>query len=190
MKVIADPTNNKWLTLAPGVTRTPITDMVIVALEPTFAKRQHKATVTSILRKPEDQLRIIREECIKRGIDKEFPEILTCSVDSISNLKTGVYAWQGAWSRLLNKGFIVSPPKAAVVLFDYWKNGKNKKGEIIQPSGHFLGTCFDIGGRGGLDDTPADEVEIISDAMAGNPKIGIRSFLLERKNNCLHINVG
>lgn len=185
-----DPIKNKWLTVGPGVIRTPVTDKVIVALEPYFAEKQHKAIVTSVLRTPESQLELIKKECIRRGMDKEFPKILTCGVDSITNLKTGIYAWQQAWSRLLSLGYIVNPPKAAVVLFDYWKNGKNKKGEIIQPSSHLLGTAFDIGGRGGLDKTPADEVEIISGAMARNPKIGIRSFLLERENNCLHVNVG
>lgn len=185
-----DPTKNKWLLLAIGAIRTSATDTVIVKLEPYFAEKQHRAVVTSILRTPESQLELIRRESIKRGTNNEFPLIASCTLTTIANLKTGIYVWQQAWSRLLSLGYIINPPIAAVVLFDYWNNGKNKKGELIHPSGHFTGRCFDIGGRGGLDNTPVDEVEIISGAMARNPRIGVRSFLLERENNCLHVNCG
>ena len=183
--MINDPAKNKYLKLYPGVVRTSITDIVIFKLEKYFAGKQHVAYITSIKRTAEDQLKVIQDYCKQNKIDKEFPEIINCSVSD--KLPDGTYAWQKAWSRLLNKGFIINPPSKAVVLFDYYKNGKNKKGEEIPPSGHFYGDCFDIGGKGGIDPTPNDELEIISYAMGQDKDLGIESFLLERNNNCLHV---
>lgn len=183
--MINDPSKNKFLKFFPGVVRTQSTDAVIFRLDKYFAAKQHVAYVTSIKRTAEDQLRTIKEYCVLNKIDKEFPEIRTCGVSD--KLPDGTYAWQKAWSRLLNKGIIINPPLAAVVLFDYYKNGKNKKGETIPPSGHFYGDCFDIGGKGGKDLTPNDELEIISYAMGQDKDLGIESFLLERNNNCLHV---
>lgn len=189
-KMKMNPENNKFLRLKPGVVRTLSTDIVIVKLDPYFEEKNQTAYVTSIRRLPEDQLRIIQSYARQYGVDKEFPEVINCEVNSkiIVNTKE-VYKWQRAWSRLLNKGVIINPPIAAECLFDYYKNGVNKKGEIIQPSTHFYETAFDIGGMGGEDKTPNDELEIISGAMAQDPNLGITSFLLERNNNCLHINV-
>ena len=183
--MLNDSSKNKFLLLYPGVVRSPITDAVIFKLDKYFAAKQHVAYVTSIKRTAEDQLRTIKEYCILNKIDKEFPEIRNCSVSN--KLPDGTYIWQKAWSRLLNKGVIINPPLAAVVLFDYYKNGKNKKGEVIPPSGHFYGDCFDIGGKGGIDLTPNDELEVISYAMGQDKDLGIESFLLERNNNCLHV---
>lgn len=185
-----NPENNKFLRLKPGVVRTYATDIVIVKLDPYFEEKNHVAYVTSILRLPEDQLRIIQAYAKQYGVDKEFPEVINCEVNSklLVNIQE-VYKWQRAWSRLLNKGVIINPPIAAECLFDYYKNGVNKKGEIIQPSTHFYGTAMDIGGMGGEDKTPNDELEIISGAMARDQNLGITSFLLERQNNCLHCNV-
>jgi hypothetical protein len=87
----------------------------------------------------------------------------------------------------LNRGVIVSPPLDAEVLFDYVKNGVNKRGQIIPATSHRLGTEFDIGGRGGENQTVDDEVEVVRFAMADNPGIGIREIKVERLQNCLHI---
>jgi hypothetical protein len=83
---------------------------------------------------------------------------------------------------------IINPPLGAVCLFDYYKNGVNKKGLVIPPSAHFYGKAFDIGGGGGTDPTPADELEVVSRAMGYDSTLGIKDFLLERANNCLHVN--
>lgn len=178
--------DTKWLLIRNDVVLSPQTSRVIASLDPYFGRHQHTAYVTSAVRNPESQLALIKKECIKRGIDKEFPEILICGLEDKNG---GLFLWQSAWSRLLNKGFIISPPIAAVALYDYFKGGRNKKGEIIWASTHFTGHALDIGGRGGTDPTPKDEVEVISEAMAEDPGIGIISFLLERENNCLHVNV-
>jgi hypothetical protein len=87
----------------------------------------------------------------------------------------------------LNNDVIVSPPIDVECLFDYWKNGVNKRGHIIRASSHRLGTEFDIGGRGGEDHTVDDEVSIVRFAMADCPGIGIRDITVERQNNCLHV---
>lgn len=188
--VALNPENNKFLKLKPGVVRTYDTDIVIMKLDPYFEEKNHVAYVTSILRLPEDQLRIIQNYAKQYGVDAYYPEIINCEVYSkiIANTKE-VYSWQRAWSRLLNKGVIINPPLEAECLQDYYKNGINKKGQIIPPSVHFLGKAFDIGGMGGEDKTPSDELEIISGAMAQDPDLGIKDFLLERQNNCLHCNI-
>lgn len=184
---MTDPINNKFLTFKSGVIRTEHTDPVIARLEPYFMARNHHALVTSVFRDPDAQLREIKELARKFGVDMIHPEITHCvpAERMLWNGKT-VYQWQPAWSKLLSIEVIVSPPLDAEALFDYWKNGINKKGQMIMASLHQLGTEFDIGGRGGQNKTVTDEIDIVKWAMRDDSKIGIRAITIERKNNCLH----
>jgi len=178
---------NKWLTVGKnsGVRLTPIIEPVIIALDSYFEKANVKARVTSGERTSGDQLAIIRKYCEAYGVDQEFPEILTCQVlDKIDLGEAGkIFKWQRAWSRLLNKGIIVNPPAPAKCLFDYIRDGVNKKGNEIGLSPHYYGKAFDI--SGGVDHDPTNELAVIQSAM-GKVK-GLKGYLLERKQNCLHV---
>lgn len=173
--------HNKHLIVRPGVVLTEMIDRAISALDEWFDGTL--AYVTSGLRTKEDQLVIIRRYAQQTGVHREFPAILTASVDARLMYKDkSMYAWRPAWSRLLERGIIINPPIAAAPLFDYWKGGKNLKGVTIMPSPHFRGTAFDIGGGAdGVD----EEAAILSEAIK-EVKL-IRSFLVERQNNCLHV---
>lgn len=179
--------DNRWLTVGKhsGVRLTPIIEPVIIALDPFFEAAGLKAVVTSGERTSGDQLAIIRKYATMYNVEKEFPEILTCGVlDKIDFGPSGKIAtWQRAWSRLLNKGIIVNPPLPAACLFDYVREGVNKKGQVINHSPHYYGKAFDIGG--GIDHDPTNELSVIKAAM-GHVK-GLKGYLLERKQNCLHI---
>lgn len=174
MNTFASP-QNKWLIVMPTVVLTDVIDPVIFSLDAYFASAGYRSRVTSGLRTPLGQLRIIQNYCRQRGVDKEFPEIDTAIPEDRTS-------WQGAWSRLLNTGIIINPPSDAEVLFDYVRNGVNKKGQIIHGSPHFRGTAFDIGGGA---DGIIHEQELVSDAMRYIPQI--KGTLPERENNALHV---
>jgi hypothetical protein len=175
---------NKWLTVAKNVILTDNIDSVISALDPFFESAGHKSIVTSGLRTPQDQLRIIRNAIVNHRLANEYQEVFEDINKKITYQGQEVYAWQPAWSRLLNLNFIVNPPFDSIVLFDYIRPGsiENKRGKMIYQSPHTRGTAFDIGGGAdGLD----NELAIIKEAK-GKVK-GIKGYLLERNNNCLHV---
>ncbi len=175
---------NKWLIVRPGVTLTDTIDPVIAALDPYFEGRH--AYVTSGLRTKESQLEVIRQYAKLKGVAKEFPTILTATVDAKAMFDgRSVFAWQTAWSRLLEKGVLVNPPVAASPLFDYVRGGVNKKGAIIMPSPHIRGTAFDIGGGA---DGIEDERAIIALAVGHVP--GLLRVTPERENDAIHIDCG
>lgn len=181
--------DNKFLKVREGVILTPIIEPVIIALDKYFEKANCSAWVTSGLRSADDQLRIIRNELIKRKLDAKYPDAVSKSVnEKIAHEGQTIYAWQLGWSALLNVGFIVNPPVAAICLMDYISNGVNKKGQLINASPHFQGLAFNIGGGAdGISGTVTNELAVIQSAV--NDKIkGIKSFLAERNNNALHIN--
>jgi len=172
---------NKWLIVRPGVELTDTIDPVIRALDPYFEGRH--AYVTSGLRTKEHQLDIIKQYAKLKGIAREFPAILTATLDAKTFFDGhAVFAWQPAWSRLLERGVIINPPVAASPLFDYVRGGVNKKGVIIMPSPHMRGTAFDIGG--GVDGIE-DERAII--ALAIGHVAGLVRVLPERENNAIHV---
>lgn len=175
---------NKWLIVRPGVLLTEVIDPVIAALDPYFEGRH--AYVTSGLRSKENQLEIIRTYAKLKGVAKEFPSILTASLDGKTMFEGhAVFSWQTAWSRLLERGVIINPPIAAAPLFDYVRGGVNKKGIVIMPSPHMRGTAFDIGGGS---DGIEDERVILALALGKVP--GMLRVLPERENNALHIDCG
>lgn len=177
-----DPKQNKWLLLSDNIKLGSQTvNIVICQLDKYFEQAKLKAYVTSIYRSPEDQLRIIINYAKKNNLQVQFSE-----KDYDTMQSNGLYVWQETWSLLLNKGIIVNPPLSAKVLFDYVRDGKNKKGEIIPPSPHFFGNCFDIGGgANGIQ----DELNVINYAIKTDKDLLIKDFLIEKNNNCIHINV-
>lgn len=178
--------DNKFLRVKnKSVLLNEIIEPVIVYLDKYFEAANLKATVTSGERTSECQLDIIRQYAIRYKVDEEYPDILDCSVLG-KTIVDGVkyFAWQHAWSRLLNLGVIINPPLPAKCLFDYWRGSVNKKGTIIGYSPHYWGKAFDIGG--GLDHDISNEIEVVQKAL--NDKVqGLKGYLAERKNNCVHV---
>lgn len=180
-----DVFKNEWLKVRKGVALTPHIEPVIFKLDAYFKAANLVAMVTSGERTSGDQLTIIRNYSASFKVDEEFPEIKTCGVLDKIDFGEGkkIFTWQRAWSRLLNKGIIVNPPLDAAPLFDYIRNGVNKKGQVIGKSPHYYGKAFDIGG--GVDHDPTNELEVIKKALADKLP-GLKGYLLERAQNCLH----
>lgn len=149
-------------------------DSVLVAIDKYWPPNAE--IVTSGVRVPEDSLRIIRGYLTSKGLDKQFPEAMTCKINETTPDKR--YVWQMAWSTLLNKGIIINPPLPATVLLDYIRNGINRKGKIIGQSPHIKGKAFDLSGT--------DSLTIVKRLMED---IMIKEYLLERENNCIHCNI-
>ena len=182
--------NNKWLIVNVGVRLTDTIMPVIIAMDKYFEEEGIRAHVTSGERTSQDQLDIIRKYSKRYEVDKEFPEILTCGVNDTIDFgeQNGKrFTWQRAWSRLLNIGVIINPPRPAKPLFDYFRNGVNKKGIIINYSPHFFGKAFDIGG--GVDHDIANELRVVEIVFKDKKIAGFKGYLPERKNNCVHIDV-
>ena len=182
--------DNKFLKLRDGVILTPSTEPVIIALDKYFEKANCIAWVTSVKRSAEDQLRIIRNELVKRKLDVKYPDAISKGVnDKISIGGKEYYAWQYGWSALLNAGFIVNPPISAICLMDYISGGINKKGKLINTSPHIAGLAINIGGGAdGISGSVTNELAIVQRAVNDKLK-GIKSILPERNNNAIHINV-
>lgn len=184
--------DNKFLTVKEGVVLTPIIEPVIVALDKYFEAANQKAYVSSGLRNPLSQLNTIRKYIRLKGLDLKYPVAMACMVEErIDWGGRNLYAWQPAWSKLLNLGVIINPPMRAEVLFDYFhpQDPKtNRKGRMINPSPHFRGTAFDIGGRMGDDSTIKDELPIVMKAFKEGVK-GMVNVLPEHNNNCIHVDV-
>jgi hypothetical protein len=134
-------------------------------------------TVTSAVRVPEDQLRIIRTYLKARGLDKKYPEAMTCNIRDKYTDKDE-YIWQMGWSALLNAGVIINPPYPAACLMDYFRNGQNRKGVVIGQSPHTRGAAFDLSGL--------DSIDVVKRLLADGK---IRGYLVERENNCIHVDI-
>jgi hypothetical protein len=164
---------NRYLKVPTSVVLNEKLDNILYEIDCDF--RDAPETVTSALRTPEDQLRIIRKYLRAKGLDDNYPDAMTCGVHD----KEGdQYVWQKAWSHLLNVGVIINPPQPAVALMDYIRSGVNKKGQLIGMSPHTRGTAFDLSGL--------DSLSIVQSLKL---KGKIRSYLLERENNCIHVDI-
>ena len=146
--------------------------------------------VTSGVREPIDQMRIIMEKCKRHGINNAlFSEYVTLEDRNIAEIVDvngqKLYWWQRAWSKLLNLGDIVNPPISAEVLFDYFKpeSTVNGKGRVIEPSPHFKGTAFDLTG---LDLNKI--VERLATAKTDG-KAYVKGYLKEEVNNAVHVDI-
>lgn len=176
-------TKFKFITFGEHFVVTPIIMAVIEQLEAVFAAENYPVCIVSGLRTDEDQLRIIRDYLVKKGLDKKYPEAMHCkATDQYTWNGQIVYTWQPAWSALLNSGIIINPPIGAICLMDYVNHaGENKKGKFIDASVHFKGTAFDIAGA---NDGIGPETAIIQKCL-GKIK-GLVGYVSERGNNCLH----
>lgn len=172
--------DNTNLIVKSSVRLTPHIIPVILRMDAEFKAAGVIAYVTSGQRTAGDQLNTIVRYCIRYGVDKEYPEVIDCIAE---DRESGLFTWQKAWSRLLNLGVIINPPYPAKVLMDYWRNGVNKKGDLIGHSPHYFGLAFDIGG--GLDHDISNELAVVKKAYAKGLE-GLKGFLPERKNNCIH----
>lgn len=174
--------NNKWLIVLPNVVLTPTIEPVIIALDKYFEEANLKASVTSGLRDSEDQLRIIRQYLKSKGLHLKYTDAMAGKVnDKLSN---GDYIWQMGWSALLNAGIIINPPLDAKLLMDYFNaKGINRKGSVFNKTPHATGKPFDIGGGS---DGLNNEIAVIEKAKKDIP--AIVGWVIERSNNCLHVN--
>ena len=175
---------NNFLLLKEGVILTEHIRPVIDALDPFFEEANLIALVTSGLRRPEDQLRIIRTELNRRALSHYYQDAFDEIGKKIQYEGKEVYGWQVGWSKLLSVGFIVNPPYAAECLMDYYRPGssENRRGKVIGDSPHTRGVAFDIGGG---PDGVTNEAQVIERAM-GKVK-GLKGYLIERNQNCVHV---
>ena len=176
--------DNKWLIVNKNVILTEHIDPVIRGLDAFFEEFKIISHVTSGLRSAEDQIRIIRSALVNKGLGDEYAEAFDPITDKMIFEDEEVYSWQPGWSKLLNTGFIVNPPYPAKVLMDYFRPGStaNRKGQIIGQTPHASGRAFDIGGG---PDGIQQEIRVIEVAM-GKVK-GLKGYLIERNNNCVHV---
>lgn len=180
---------NKFLIVKAGVVLNPFLDDIAVKLDTlVFAPANHIAYITSGIRTGEDQLRIIRQYLLKKRIADPYINAPAATLTSkIDWNGMRIYSWQLAWSKLLNAGIIINPPMEAEVLMDYVNSaGVNKKWQKIPPSIHFYGRALDIGGAAnGI----SDETAIVKQAIADKLIPEITGIVIERENNCLHLNL-
>lgn len=178
------------LFVLPTVTLTPTISRTIQMLDEYF--QELPATVTSGERSVHQQLLIIFEEALSRGLEKEFLELTKESLalpDLMTILTDGttVYWWQRAWSRLLVLGFIVNPPIRAKCLEHYISKklgvpDKDMFGEFIELSTHQMGIAFDISVHTGI----GEKTMRVSRAFKEG-HCYIHSYKVEKENQALHV---
>ena len=167
MKKISDCTHLKCKNT---VVLNDLLSQTICLLDDECAKAELYAMVTSGIRTPQKQLSIIVEACLKRGIDKEFPEIKVATVDNEDS-------WLMPWGRLLTMDYMVNPPIPAKAPFDYTRSDgtPRKAGHLVGYSGHQLAHSFDVA------EAPLDKIEeVVKGSMKVIPMI--KDCLVEPKN--------
>lgn len=158
----------------------PETSRLICLLDPYFGQKNVVAFVTSILRDPKKQLEIIISYAKKLNLPVNFTS------DDVNKKENEYYVWQSTWSKLLNRGIIVSPPIPAICLEDYYVGKENRKGKLINASPHFTGYAFDISGN-----NLNKIVEVLEFSKENNNEIKklMKKYLIEHNNNCVHVDV-
>jgi hypothetical protein len=153
-----------------GVVITPEIQNTLDELDGYFRRAGLRVWVTSGVRTPERQLRIIVRKAKQYGLHKKYPSILNATADDVGS-------WRGAWDELLNvKGFIVNPPKRARC-----RLGK-RAGRYVRPSPHTRMKAFDLAGA------PLNSIKTVVKKYRkdGGP---VKQILVERVNNCVHIGI-
>lgn len=184
METLFKSLSNKFLIVNQGVAITEHIDPVIFELDKFFQQDGLHARVTSGKRDPNSQLRIIRTALVNNRLAADYQEAFDDMTGKFMWQGQEVYNFQPGWSKLLNIGFVVNPPIAAKCLMDYYRPGsnENRKGQIIGASPHFMGTAFDIsGGADGI----GQEAAVVAKAIGRVH--GLKGYLLERNQNCVHI---
>ena len=180
--------NNRWLVVPGHVNLTDVVDPVISRLDHWFARYNQRGEVSRALVTAVAQLSLIRRQVMARPLFAMYPEIEHARLeDRMFWHDQYVFTWQPAWSALLNIGYIVNPPRPAECLMDYWRNGVNKKGQLIRESPHQRGTAFDVRGSTGEDHTIADELRVLERAYHSGEFPDIAGYLPEHLNGCVHI---
>jgi len=177
--------DNKFLKVNPSVKLTPVIEPVIIALDGWYEKEGLTGVVTSGFRSEDDQLNLIRKFLKEYGLNIKYSDAMVGGISEMFVWEgQSVYKWQPGWSALLNKGIIVNPPIRAICLMNYINSaGVNRRGQIIEGSNHTPGNAFDMGGgSNGLN----DEIALIIKAKSSIP--GIVDWVIERRQNCLHVN--
>ena len=128
-----------------------------------------------------------------------YPEFNSHDVHAMTDVEldgkvTHEYCWLRTWGECLHRGLIINPPLAAVVPFDYKRNGVNKKGLLIPASNHIVPldidplvkTCpIDFSQMIG---PHADIVQVAAIMQkAQEAGVPILSITIEHGNGCVHI---
>jgi hypothetical protein len=150
----------------------------------------HTLVVTRGHATPLSQLETIHDYAIMHNClypEFEAGNLYEKNIVIIDGLAKNVYLWQRTWSQLLNVGIIINPPVTAEVLSNYFKDGVNKKGELILPSPHILSNPIDFSAK--IDGIPnmKEVVSILTDAKTAGARI--RVIKPEPKNGCVHIDL-
>lgn len=174
---------NEALIVLRGVNLTETIDKVVAELDPFFIRAERNAFVTSGLRDAEDQLHLIQSMGHRYNLLEEHPEARIADLRAKMTWRDGssVYTWQPLWSHLLKDGIIINPPLPAICLFDSLRDdGSNRKGKLIQATPHRLGKSFDVGGG-------ALGARAVAEIVAGAKLTSIAGWVIERKQNCCHV---
>jgi len=170
--------NNMFLKVLPDVVLDPTIQGVIEALEPWFSAEGLPCVVTSGVRTAEKQLSIIVQKAIQHGIDQEFPQIKTATVEDVNS-------WINSWGKLLTVGEMINPPVPAHAPYSYNKpNGDVRPaGTFIDISDHMKGGAFDIG----LGGHTLVQITSVLDKAKTDPTVLIKDYLAEPVNLAIHI---
>ena len=161
----SSPLKPSFITISSGVQMSPAIENAVRGLDEHFKRANLRVTLTSGVRSAEKQLSLIREQAIKRGIDKKHPSIRTATVDNISS-------WQGAWEELLHvHDYTVNPPKEV---------RSRVNGHLYSISPHMAGTAMDFSGA---------DLDRIANVVKGYCAAGgvVSQILVERTNNAVHV---
>lgn len=178
------------LVILAHVKKTKVLEAVWEALIP-FVPEDMQVTVTSGLRMPTDQLRIIGGYAAQHGLIQ--PEFDISDADSKMQIDdVWLYLWQRTWSKLLvykPTPIIINPPYDASCTEHYINSaGVDMFGKIIRQSPHTRGHAFDVRGMDDYNDVQDEmalKTEMIKAAMQAG--VAIKGYKVERGNNCLHI---
>ncbi len=172
--------SNKFLIVQAKVVLTPTIDKVIANADKVFEKHAKQALVTSGLRGPDDQLRIIQNFLTEKGLSEKYPEAMIChSTDRVGDQ----YTWQKGWSALLNAGIIINPAYDAICLMHTTFDDRDRFNQLIHQTPHHTGNCFDVGGGS---NKISDELAILQEAINEKSITGLVHILAEHGNNCVH----
>jgi len=182
--------SNSFLKISPGVVLTEKIDNVIFKLDRAFEKNKVIRYVVSAVRTPDKQLNLIIQYAKAKGVRANFTED-----DVDTKTDDGLYIWQETWSKLLQLGILINPPREAKCLYSYKHPSKGvvAAGTLIKPSPHFLGIAFDISATRNV---PEPQIEgslekivlIVQNAIIEDKTLGIYSYQVEREQECMHIN--
>lgn len=179
---------NKYLTVRPGVVLTPTLEDTICLLDPWFENHNLKAIVTSGVRTYDEQLRIIKQRALACGLGAEHPDLAHADLNTpIMFDGKLIPMWQLVWSEALVRGQMVNPPTPTACLFPYTKpdGGKRAAGNIVPTSPHQRERAFDIGGGNSLDSV----VVVVSEAFISKTIPTLAGYLKEPAQGCCHCDV-